>query len=302
MTMPNFLILGAAKSGTTALYHYLGQHPEIFFPAQKEPGFFAYEGECIDFRGPDDVQYRSTVTEETAYRELFRDVSTQTAIGEASAIYLYSPSAPLRIRHHVPDAKLIAILRDPIERAYSSYMHLVRDAREPLGDFAEALRDEERRIGENWGPLWHYKRRGLYSAQVKRYLDLFDRRQLAVYLYDDFQSDAGAVLKDIFRFLGVDETFVPNTSLRYNVSGIPRSRAIHALIMKPNVVTSLVGPLVPERLRWRIKLPVANWNLAKPPISAEARRLLAPEFKEDILRLQKLIGRDLTAWLRSTEG
>ena len=301
MAMPNFLVLGAAKSGPTALYHYLKQHPGIFLPAQKEPGFFAYEGRPPDYRGPGDVD-DVTVTEESAYRALFRGVSTQTAVGEASVIYLYHPAAPARIRRHVPDAKLVAILRDPVDRAYSSYLHLVRDGREPLGDFAEALRDEERRIRDGWGIIWHYKRLGLYSEQVKRYFDLFDRRQLAIYLYDDLRANPAAVLGDIFRVLGVDDTFVPDTSLRHNVSGIPRSRALHAFLAKPNVVTSLLAPFVPESIRWRIRIPVSNWNLVKPPLPDEARRLLGPELREDVLRLQELIGRDLTAWLRSTEG
>src|SRR5215218_4707583 len=123
MTMPNFLIIGAGKSGTTSLYHYLGQHPEVFMSPMKEPKFFCFEGERPNFRGPGDDEEinRKCVTTIDAYRALFDGVACEKAVGEASSMYLYYPKAPERIDHHVAGVRLIAVLRNPVDRAYSSY-------------------------------------------------------------------------------------------------------------------------------------------------------------------------------------
>ena len=169
VALPNFLIIGAAKAGTTSLYRYLEQHPEVYMSPVKEPKFFALGGERLDYRGPgDEARMRgASVTSLEDYRELFRGVSTETAVGEASTLYLYSERAAARIKHHVPDVKLIAVLRNPVDRAYSDFLHLVRDGIEPLTDFPQALEAEESRIRSRWAPMWHYRRRGFYHPQLK---------------------------------------------------------------------------------------------------------------------------------------
>src|SRR5688500_285356 len=123
------------------------------------------------------------------YQALFEGVTDEKAIGEASASYLYSPKAPGLTKGSVPDAKFIATLRNPADRAYSNFLHCVRSGRESIVDFAEALRAEEGRIRDNWGPLWHYKRKGFYYAQVRRYLDTFGRDQFRVWLYEDLRAE-----------------------------------------------------------------------------------------------------------------
>ena len=301
MTMPNFLIIGAQKSGTTSLYHYLKQHPEIYMSPVKEPNFFALEGENLDFRGPGNTlasvnNYSITAVED--YRQLFREVSEEKAVGEASNLYLYSSKAPKRIRHHIPDAKLIAVLRNPVQRAYSSFLHCIRDDREPLTDFSEALGEEERRIRENWGFLWHYKQIGFYHVQLKRYFEEFGHEQLRIHLYEDFEADSLGVLRDIFRFLGVDERFTPNMSIRYNMSGIPRSRTFHSLLSRRNPIKTAIKPLLPIGMRRRLSSVLKSRNLdVAPQLSPEMCRELAKAYREDTLRLQELIRRDLSGWL-----
>jgi hypothetical protein len=306
VTLPNFLVVGAQKGGTTALYQYLKQHPEVYMSPVKEPHFFAFEGERLDLRGPRDLEILShiAVTEVEAYRELFRGTSGETAVGEASAVYLYSPKAPERIKHHIPEAKLIAVLRHPAERAYSSFLHMVRDGREPLDDFAAALEAEEARIRGNWGHIWHYKRAGFYHAQLERYYERFEREQIRVYLHEDLDEDPAGVLRDVFRFLGVDGAFVPDTSTRHNVAGIHKSKSLHALhafLIEPRPIKAALKPLLPTGLR---RLAVAllvngirNRNLVKPPFPAEVRARLVEEYREDVLKVQGLIGRDLSKWL-----
>jgi hypothetical protein len=307
MTMPNFLIIGAAKSGTTALYEHLKQHPQIFMSWLKEPHFFAFEGEKPRFQGPGDQDlYNHIVVDDVEdYRSLYQGVSEEIAIGEASANYLYLLRARDRIRHYVPEAKLIAVLRNPAERAYSSFLHMTRDLREPSDDFAQALEAEQERIQNNWGPIWHYKHAGFYYEQLKRYYEAFGAEQIKVYLYEDLIDNPIGLQADIYRFLGVDDAFVPDVSARYNVSGAPKNKQLHALhtfLMRPHPLKSILKPLLPSGLRRRLLErtvnEIRNRNLAKPPFPIEVRRQLIETYREDIRRLQVLIQRDLSKWLQ----
>jgi hypothetical protein len=169
--LPNFLIIGAQKSGTTSLYNYLKQHPQIFMPRLKEPHFFTYEGQL--------PPHPSVVTSWQDYRALFADARDEIAVGEASPSYLHGEQAPRRIAHYFPTIKLIAILRNPADRAFSNWMHNVSYGREEL-DFGQALQAEERRIQEGVGYLFWYRYKGFYHRHLTRYLALFDRTQLRV--------------------------------------------------------------------------------------------------------------------------
>lgn len=295
--MPNFIIIGAGKAGTSSVFYYLEQHPQIYMSSFKEPKFFALEGEPIDFQGPDkDIVNRTSVNSLEAYQNLFQGVSEEIAIGEASPIYLYSPKAPGKIKHYLPEAKLIAILRNPVERAFSSFTHLLREGYENLS-FEQALAEEENRIQKKWAPLWHYKQKGYYYEQLKRYYDIFDRQQIKIYLYEDLQANSTKLIQNIYSFVGVDNTFIPDLS-RKNVSGTPKSRLVHDLFTKDNVLKSLVKPLLPKQLRRNIADTAISQNLgSKPILSSETRDRLCQLYREDILQLQDLIERDLSAWL-----
>jgi hypothetical protein len=296
--MPNFLVIGAAKSGTTSLYHYLAQHPDVFMSPVKEPKFFALEGEKPSFRGPGDGEADAVTTLED-YRALFEGADDERAVGEASPLYLYLEEALGRIKHYVPEARLIAVLRDPVERAYSSFLHKVRDGRETTTDFAEALALEEDRIREGWAYGWHYKRRGFYHEQIIRYYEAFGPGQIRVYLYEDLKRDPRALLRDAYGFLGVDNSFVPNLSLKHNASGIPKNKLVHSLLRGRNPIKTALKPLLPEGLRKKLLVDLQRRNLEKAPlIPSEVRRGLVEEYREDILKLQDLIERDLSGWLR----
>jgi len=299
--LPNFLIIGAAKSGTTSLYHYLRQHPAVFMPEVKEPRFFAYAENPPAMKGPGDVRTNETagaVYTLADYRQLFAGATTETAIGEASPNYLYSETAPRLIREHIPNVQLIAVLRNPIDRAYSHFLHLVRSGREPLRDFGAALDAEAERIASGWEWSWHYKQMGFYHTQLTRYLEYFDRDQLTVYLFEDFKADPIDLTQDIFRVLGVDDAFVPDTSMRYEKSGVPKSDRFQRFLLNPdNWLRRLSRYLIPEPVRERILIRMKNVNLSKPPLPSDVRAQLVEAYREDILRLQELIDRDLSAWL-----
>lgn len=300
MTYPNFILIGAQKAGTTALYHYLRQHPEVFMPEVKEPGFFAFEGEELDYRDAagDPASICSyTITDPERYKRLFDGVEQETAVGEATTLYLHSEKAISRIRTHVPDAKLIAVLRHPVDRAYSAYMHAVRERREPIDDFEEALRAEKRRVQDGWGFLWRYETLSRYTAPIRRYLEAFEKEQIRIYLFDEFKEETEDLVRDLYAFLGCDPSFEPDTDVRYNASGTPKHSWLDRFLGRRHAVKEMVKPLLPTSLRRRVAMWVRNQNLQKPELPPETRHRLARRFEDDILELQALLNRDLGHWL-----
>jgi len=304
MTMPNFLIIGAAKCGTDALCAYLAQHPRVYMTANKEPNFFIAEGRHeIPYRGPGDrdvlQRFDGWVTTLDGYQALFGGVTDEQAIGEASTWYIYDERAPRQIRRHVPDAKLIAVLRNPIDRAYSAFTMMMRDGRETTTSFARALAAEDDRVGAGWELLWHYRRMGFYHAQLRRYFETFDAEQIRVVLYEDFNSRPREVVRDLFGFLGVDEGFEVDVSGRLNASMIPRHPRYHKLVRGQNSLKTALKSLLPSSVRRRVKASLPSSELTRPvPLSPEVRGALADVFRADVLQLERLLGRGLAHWLR----
>ncbi len=224
MTMPNFFIVGAQKAGTTSLYHYLNQHPQVYMSPIKEPFFFDHEldskGEVVrrEFEGHRQPPRFTNIEE---YSALFEGVRGEKAIGEATPLYIYAPGTAGRIERYVPGAKSIALLRNPADRAYSAFLYAVRMGVEPLTDFAQALREEPFRMRNRWHYVFHYRSRGLYYQQLKRYDEVFGRERLGVGLYEDMREDPAGVAQSVFRFLEVDDTFAPGAylSMRPAVTG-----------------------------------------------------------------------------------
>src|SRR5215212_475494 len=291
MTMPNFLVIGAMKSGTTALYYYLEQHPEIYMSPVKEPNFFSSQ---------EQENAADTVTDIGAYQHLFRGASGEKAIGEASHSYLYEPRAAAEIRRYIPEARLIAILRNPINRAYSHFLHMVRSGAEPVGDFAQALREEKVGIRRE-RTFQDYIGRGLYYEQLERYFGIFPREQVRVYLYEDLSDAPVRTVQDAFRFLEVDDSFVPDVSLRRNVSGQPKYRTLDGLLRRQSRIKHAAKIYLPARLRWRLSRAFDDLKtrnlVGPPPLQSEVRRQLIGVYREDILKVQDLIHRDLSGWL-----
>jgi len=299
MTLPNFLVIGAAKSGTTSLHRYLSQHPEIYVVPGKLGCFFAFEGQTPAHKGPADWKMdRLAVTDLAAYEAHFDGVDGEKAIGEVCAAYIYHPTAAERIRCHLPDVKLVAILRDPVDRAYSNYMHKVRDGEEPLKSFADAIDAEPRRIREDWRYNWHYLSRSKYFDQLRRFYGLFAKEQIQVHLFDDLCSRPHKLFRDLFGFLDVNEDFQPDTSIRYQVTGVPHSRAFANFIRQPSIVKTAYRSVMPARYRQRLTKSLEALNLRKPSLPDPIRQELLAVFRDDVLRLQDLIGRDLSRWLR----
>lgn len=295
MVMPNFLIIGAAKAGTTSLAHYLQQHPQIYMSPRKEPKFFAFENEAVDPRDPANAR---SITDLSTYRKLFDQVKDEIVIGEVSPIYITSPKAPERIRHHIPDAKLLAVLRNPVDRAYSHFVHMVQKEVEPLTDFMQALDQPAHEIN-GFIRQRPYIDFGFYTVQLQRYFALFPPAQIKVCLYDDLQQHPIEFLQDIFRFLQVDADFTPTNLFKYNVSGIPKNRTLNRwLTDRSNPLRAFVKSLVPLGVRQALLKKFQRQNYVQVTMPIAARQRLTELYREDILKLQDLIDRDLSIWLQ----
>ena len=299
MPYPTFLIIGAAKAGTTSLYHYLHQHPDIFMSPVKEPNFFVFECHTLHFEGPgDQAVVAQSVTTLAAYEALFAEGAQAQARGEASPLYLHVPEAPARIQRHVPDIKLIACLRHPVDRLHSHFWNMVKCGREPLQDFAEALAAEPERQRANWEWGWQYTAGGFYHAQLSRYYATFDPSQILVLLFEDFIANPVAVLQSIFRFLDVDDAFIPNVLLQHNATGLPKNPLLHRLMTSENPLRSTARMTLPLPVKKFIATWLWSRNVEKPTLDPALRADLLALYHDDILKLQTLLQRDLSHWLQ----
>lgn len=296
-TLPNFLIIGAGRSGTTSLYEYLRQHPDVFMSDVKEPSYFAFMHGNLPVRGQHaNWVRRNAVTTRQGYEQLFASAGSAKAIGEASPIYLNDPEVPERIRAVLPDVRLIAMLRNPVERAYAGWLGLRRDGNEPASTFEEALSLEETRLREGWSPSTGLVRNGMYHQMLSRYYDRFPRERIRVFLFEDLVRDVRAVVGDVFRFLGVDDSCIPDTSRKFATTGLVRNPFLRLIWTHSYGPRQLVRPLLPGR--WRdAAFAWATSDLVKPALAPATRTALIDRFRGDIVALQDLIGRDLSGWL-----
>lgn len=295
MAFPNFLVIGAARSGTTSLYRYLDRHPEVFLGPVREPHFFAFAGERVAFRGPGDHARTSarTITDPRRYEELFEGVTTQKAVGAFPVWCLYAPRAAANVHRYAPRAKLIALLRHPVERAYSSWLFLRREGYEPLADFREALAAEDGRVRDRWGFMWHYKQAGFYHAQLERYAALFPRGQIRVHLFDDFAKDPAGVVRDLCAFIGVDPELLAQAVE-------PRGpEAAGAEEPRRGPLQAVLASALPGGMRRFFGRPREEGAVA--PMPEEARAELLGAYREDLRKLGDFIGRDLGPWIAGRE-
>lgn len=301
MSLPNFLVIGAARSGSTALFDYVSQHPDVHTSDPKEPHFFAFTGSPPAFAGPgdDEMINRRAVTDVDDYRALFRNAGDAAAVGEGSVSYLYYPCAVENIRRTLPDARLICMLRNPADRAYSAFQYVRARTYEPLDDFRQALDEEEARVEAGWHHIWHYRRMGRYSEQLRRYYGSFDPAQIRVYRYEDFAHDPQRVLSDCFEFLGVAPGFRPWRRPVTVPSGEPRSRVLQRLLLESLPGREAAKRMIPGEMRRWLSGRLRKANLRKTPMHPEIRRELLKGYREDIKELEALTGQPFTEWLRS---
>ncbi len=295
--MPDFLVIGAARAGTTALYEALKDHPEICLSSAKETNYFAYKDMDLAVKGPGADFINKATTDLTAYQALFAHAKQGQTLGEICPLYLFEPTAPVNIHAAVPDAKLIVTLRNPIDQAFSHFLYAHHHAIEPEPDFLKALDLEETRLAQGWQPLFGYSRFPRYGEQLARYLALFPRDNLLVLDYADFRKDNQAFLAEICRFVGVDETYRPDVGGSVNAGGTPKNRWLQELIMRPNMLTA-PARVLPMSWRRAVRDRLARKNVGGRETMPEAARpILRERLRDDVEALSTLLDRDYSHWL-----
>lgn len=292
--VPTFVVAGAARAGSTAVVEALRAHPEVFVTDPKEPHYLALGDRPAAFTGPgDETSFnRVVVTSRDAYLELYRPADGQTAQGEGSVSTLYyHQESARRLRALNPDARIVLVLREPVARAFSSHQYLRNRGLEPEADFLAAVEAEQQRISAGWHHLWHYTSMSRYADGVRHLREVFGPEQVGIWWYDDLSSDPARTLTEIQSFVGVHPQLGESvTGNRVNSSGRPRSeslqRAMQAVSSTPALRTA-VRAAVPFAVRERIR----RGNLRSNEVSAEVRKVLAPQFLGDLEQLETVTAR-----------
>jgi hypothetical protein len=301
MALPDFLVAGVPKAGTTALHTALSRHPGLYLSPIKEPKFFLTDGPPPTRGGPGDVlTYREHVWQRDRYEALFDAAAPGALRGEATPLYLYDADAMERIRALVPGVRLIVVIRDPVERAHSNWTHLWSAGLEPEGDFLRACDEEPGRIAAGWASFWHYTGLSRYGEQLERAFSLFPREQVLVLRYRRLIEEPAAVLDEICAFLGV-ETGLLTEIPRENVTSHPEQTLAHRAVSLGMRVSDTAGRLLPgtaaTAATHRLERFLQRGRRERQPLGWEQRQALLPRFDEDVRLLGTLLGEDFTDWL-----
>jgi len=286
--LPNFIIVGAPKAGTTSLYHYLSEHPDVFMSEPKEVNFFSREE--IEAQGLYYADFKAKDID--AYQRLFDGVKNQQAVGEGSVSYLYYPKTAEKIKSALPDVKIIILLREPVARAFSHYLMDLS-----LGLVEMSFEDiVSRKSMDKHAVLFYqqYVELGLYYEQVKRYLDVFGKEQVKIYLQEDLRYHSDDVILDLYDFLGIDNAYKPDTERQHNTFSMPKNNMMRSLYTS-DFMRALVRKILPDTLKSMMKGLVFDPK-AKPELALESKAQLQRLYAKDIAKLEGLIARDLSAW------
>jgi hypothetical protein len=299
---PDFLIIGAPKAGTTALHAALARHPEIFVSVPKEAKYWL----CDDapppaYDGPGDAHSQQEwIWRRADYDALFEPAGHRQIRGESTPFYLWSRGAQRRIAEQLPKVRLIAVVRDPIDRAYSNWMHLWSDGLEPVADFEEAFALQQQRIDAGWAPFWRYRDLGLYGEQLDHLHRHVDRDRILVLRYRDIIDEPAATLDRTCEFLGITPgviAAVPRDNSRPYVERGWRPRLLGPVVR----AGAWLGRYAPPEV-WRaasvplVRQLAGSGDAHRPHLSAGQRARLLPSFAEDIALLSDLTGEDFSDW------
>ncbi|MBT3421774.1 MAG: hypothetical protein HN921_06965 [Bacteroidetes bacterium] len=307
---PNFFIVGAAKAGTTSLYKYLDQHKGIFFSPIKEPNYFSSDINPSEFRAdyrnhteivgekyfnskPLRELHLSFVKEEKYYNQLFEKAKTETAIGECSTSYLFSDVAAKNIKEFNPEAKIIAILRNPTERIYSHYLMGLRFGY-TTKNFREAIEEDSQQTQKGWGISKLYIELGMYARQLERYFNIFPKEQIKIYLNEELKNNPQEVISDICTFLEVED-FELDLSQKHNIASIPKNKMLNKFMYQSGLKNAVDG-ILPKTLKSKLKLFFYETKEVIP-INEKDKEFVKAIYKQDITETAKLINKNLENWL-----
>lgn len=308
MRWRDFFLIGTPKGGTTALHAALLAHPQLALSPVKEPKFFLCDGRPPPRqgqRGPGDAHSaREWVWREQDYLRLFADAPPDALTGESTPFYLYDLAAQRRIAATVPQARLIAVVRDPVDRAHSNWTHLRADGLETEADFGRALEREDDRVARGWAPFWHYARLGRYGEQLAHLYTLFLREQVLLLRYRQLAEQPERTLATVCAFLGVADHAVaaprPDNVHPYVPAG-PRTRGLGAAIRAGATVGAHAPPQAWRRVEAPLRAALHRGGGSRPALAVEERRAAVQRFTDDIALLEQVTGQSFADW-RADEG
>lgn len=298
---PHFIIAGVPKTGSTSLAACLARHPGIFMTRPKEPNYFRLAESVVRYRDFDRkkrVGGRELRSAEW-YQGLFAQARPGQRRGEASITYFWGGrECALRMKAAVPGLRLLFVLRQPAEQAYSAYIHMRTRGSERLG-FAEALAVEARRKAVPMVDMLRYRENCRYHSRLAAFYEVFGPDAVKVMTYDDWCSP-GAMLRAVVEFVGADPALTPDPGARHNVGSLPR---LHTIERRMSPAASRAAQRWIGAQTWGKLKIVLEWlrrinRVSPPPLDAHLRRMLTEECREDIMQTSALIGRDLSHWLR----
>lgn len=294
--IPNFVVIGAAKAGTTSLHGWLAQHPQIFVPRQKELHYFAGAWLRENSAGPGDARALQDLAGSwDDYLAHYREADGERAIGDVSPSYFYWWPSRREMQLRLGDPKIILLLRDPVHKALSQYAHLLRDGRETV-PFREALALEPERAARGFGALWRYVGAALYAEPTARFLETFGPDRLTVLLFEDMVRAPADSLRQLFTFLGVDPDVEIDTNEVRNRSGAPRSRVVAGMLNSQSA-REFARSVLPAPLVTAVGRRLTHMNTGAKPVLDDASRVFITErVSPDVARLEQILGRR-TGWL-----
>jgi len=309
--VPDFLVVGAVKAGTTSLHAYLDQHPEIYLSPIKETNFFSKADMqfahfrkdygfdiAIDFdkylrQRPLVEKHIAHVPDLRTYNALFEDAPKKALLGEVCNSYLICPSSAKAIRAHNSETKIIAVLRNPTERAFSQYLMNIKEGKTSEPDFITEIKTDLALAKRGWGVSHQYHELGQYAQQLSRFFEAFPKEQIKVLFFDDLKNDSQSFFTDLFEFLGIPSIAI-DTSVKLNQAGKPRLGKLNFLLTQLGVVSFLKG-IFPRSIRQQLaKLVYTQKGL--PKLQYEERAYLLEYYRDEIVRLEALLNKNLDHW------
>ena len=289
MKKPNFIIAGFPKCGTTSLHHYLDEHPEIYMPTQKELHFFTCNILSKLNKGPNDaIVKRTQINSSEKYLNFYKSVRNEIAIGDASPSYINYPSQFKKIKEYLNDPKVIIILRDPIDRAYSNYLHLKREHRETL-TFKEAIFREDQRKINKYSDFWYYKFNSTYYDKIIKAKETFSN--VLILTSEELSNNSDATLKNVYKFLEVDDTFKLKRKVNnFNKGGHFKENIFTKIIFQPSTLKNIIKKFIkPTPFLKIIISKIANIFSKKPQkIDDESLKYLKKYFRKEVEKLETL--------------
>ena len=305
MALPDFLIIGAPKAGSTALHEALVPHPQLFLSTVKEPKFFLCDGKPPRQTGPGDAHSaKEWVWSRTRYEALFDAAPSHTLKGESTPFYLWDGDAHSRMRRLIPEAKLIAVLRDPVDRAYSNWTHLWSDGLEPEEDFLTACDLEDERAAAGWAPFWRYLGLGRYGEQLEHLWSVFPREQVHLLRYRQLIDEPRRALDQICRFLGIEAGLLDGAAPS-NVSTWVEPTATNRVLQRAVRAGARFGshghPAVWRQLSRPLLATLRRTRGQRPRLDPAIRLTLVSRMRDDMELLERLTGDAYPDWLSGEE-